>query len=150
MKKNRGFTLTELIIVMAIIAILILIATPKLLGYIEKTKEATELSDVRTLYTGAIGAIVFETAQSGISVDWTDPTFDYLELAIKESTNITDKMLLKTYATFSSVIYFANNNPDCWIVCYGIKGEVIDPNADIYIVAPSGTIYENGTTKIEY
>ncbi len=152
MKKNKRFTIVELIIVMAIIGVLTLIAVPMYTKYIEQARKTSELSNARTLYTVALTSIVSDTRNGDISTDWEDSTFDSLQNDINESTNISEEIKLKTYATFSSVIYFMNHNDDgAWIVCYGISddGSVIDPNADIYIIAPTGTIYVNGTKEVD-
>ncbi|SEQ10833.1 prepilin-type N-terminal cleavage/methylation domain-containing protein [Lachnospiraceae bacterium NE2001] len=43
MKKNRGFTLVELIVVLVILAVLAAVLVPALLGYIDKAKEKKDL-----------------------------------------------------------------------------------------------------------
>lgn len=48
-KKKKGFTLIELIIVIAIIGILALIIIPQVLGYTNKAKNGTDVADARTL-----------------------------------------------------------------------------------------------------
>lgn len=48
-KKNRGFSLVELIVVVAIMAVLVGVLAPSLLRYVEKTriqKDATAVSEV--------------------------------------------------------------------------------------------------------
>ena len=51
MKKNRkGFTLAELLIVVAIIAVLVAIAIPVFTQQLEKSREATDASNIRAAY----------------------------------------------------------------------------------------------------
>ena len=51
MKNNRkGFTLAELLIVVAIIAVLVAIAIPVFTSQLEKSREATDLSNIRGYY----------------------------------------------------------------------------------------------------
>ncbi|MDU5080539.1 leucine-rich repeat protein [uncultured Tissierella sp.] len=47
--NKRGFTLVELIVVIAVIGILVLIATPKLIGYTQEAKKTNILNDIRVL-----------------------------------------------------------------------------------------------------
>ena len=51
-KKNnkKGFTLAELLIVVAIIAVLVAIAIPVFTAQLEKSREATDLANVRSAY----------------------------------------------------------------------------------------------------
>ena len=49
-KNNKGFTLAELLIVVAIIAVLVAIAIPVFTSQLEKSREATDLANVRAAY----------------------------------------------------------------------------------------------------
>ena len=49
-KKNEGFTLAELLIVVAIIAVLTAIAIPVFTSQLEKSREATDMSNIRAAY----------------------------------------------------------------------------------------------------
>ena len=49
-KNNKGFTLMEMLIVVAIIAILVAIAIPVFTAQLEKAREATDLANTRSAY----------------------------------------------------------------------------------------------------
>ena len=48
--KNYGFTLAELLVVVAIISVLVAIAIPIFSSQIEKSREAVDLANVRSAY----------------------------------------------------------------------------------------------------
>ena len=49
-KNNKGFTLAELLIVVAIIAVLVAIAIPVFTTQLEKSRESTDQANVRSAY----------------------------------------------------------------------------------------------------
>lgn len=55
MKNNRkGFTLAELLIVVAIIAVLVAIAIPVFNGSLERAKQSTDAANIRAAYAEAM------------------------------------------------------------------------------------------------
>ena len=53
-KNNKGFTLAELLIVVAIIAVLTAIAIPVFSAQLEKSREATDVANIRSAYAEAM------------------------------------------------------------------------------------------------
>ena len=49
-RNKKGFTLAELLIVVAIIAVLVAIAIPVFTNQLEKSREATDIANVRSAY----------------------------------------------------------------------------------------------------
>ena len=53
-KNTKGFTLMEMLIVVAIIAILIAIAIPTFTAQLEKAREAADIANIRSAYAEAM------------------------------------------------------------------------------------------------
>ena len=58
MNNRKGFTLAELLIVVAIIAVLVAIAIPIFTNQLEKAREATDIADARDYYAEIATALV--------------------------------------------------------------------------------------------
>ena len=52
-RNNKGFTLAELLIVVAIIAVLVAIAIPTFGGQVERAREAADIANLRAAYADA-------------------------------------------------------------------------------------------------
>ena len=57
LRKKKGFTLIELIVVLVIMAILAAAAIPTVMGYIENSRKAAYLANVRAVYQAGQSAI---------------------------------------------------------------------------------------------
>lgn len=59
-KDDRGFTLAELLIVVAIIAVLVAISIPIFTSQLEKARESTDLANIRAAYAEVMTAALTE------------------------------------------------------------------------------------------
>lgn len=70
-KNNKGFTLAELLIVVAIIAVLVAVAIPVLTNQLEGSREATDAANIRSAYAEAMVKAMNSEDGSGQSDDVT-------------------------------------------------------------------------------
>ena len=68
-QNKKGFTLAELLIVVAIIAVLVAIAIPIFTNQLEKSREATDLANVRSAYAAVVTGYFDKAASNTLSVD---------------------------------------------------------------------------------
>lgn len=64
-KNEKGFTLAELLIVVAIIGVLVAISIPIFTSQLEKAREATDMANIRSAYAEVVSAEL--TGESGSS-----------------------------------------------------------------------------------
>ena len=75
LKENSGFTLVEMLIVVAIIAILIAVSIPMVSSSLEKAREAVDDANHRDAI--GLGNIMFLTGEADFSASDADQTFYY-------------------------------------------------------------------------
>ncbi len=68
-KNKKGFTLAELLIVVAIIAVLVAIAIPVFTSQLEKSRESTDAANVRSAYAEVVTKYLSDGTSDGMSVE---------------------------------------------------------------------------------
>jgi type IV pilus assembly protein PilA len=89
-KSNKGFSLVELIIVIAIMAILIAVLAPQYLKYVEKTKRSTDakaFGEVVQATEVAIADPVLNPTSATVSCSWNGATFTVSGSALQQEVN---------------------------------------------------------------
>lgn len=90
MKKNRkGFTLAELLIVVAIIAVLVAIAIPVFTTQLEKSREATDAANLRAAYAEVMVCALNGDVEegSGVSKSGTEGSLVFTKHVAAKQTN---------------------------------------------------------------
>ena len=75
--NKKGFTLAELLIVVAIIAVLVAISIPIFSAQLEKAKEATDMANIRSAYAEVIAKYLGDSKEHVASVDLKSDTTNY-------------------------------------------------------------------------
>ena len=82
-KKNKGFTLVELIVVLVILAILAAILVPALLGYIDKAREKQITTNAEAAYVAA-QALATEAYGKKVGVTTTSSTETFTQSLVDQ------------------------------------------------------------------
>ena len=84
MKNNKGFSLVELIIVIAIMAILVGVMAPQLIKYIEKSKVSADTQLADSVHTAVLTAMMDPEI-----VNWTGYNSEFANYTSTTLTNVT-------------------------------------------------------------
>ena len=113
LNNKKGFTLAELLIVVAIIAVLAGISIPIFNSQLEKAREATDTANLRSAYAVAATAVLDSSTETGVSagpVAMTQATAGF-ESSSKD-TEIGGVTLSTLTNAKSGVSYYVNVKAD--------------------------------------
>ena len=65
-RNNKGFTLAELLIVVAILSVLVAVSIPIFSGHLEKSRESVDFANVRSAYSEVMMAVMTEDTNSSL------------------------------------------------------------------------------------
>jgi len=110
MKNRKGFTLMELLIVIAIIVVLVAIAIPVFCVQLEKSREATDMANIRSAYSRLMFACGDDsTVDTSKTFDTSASTVKYAEgkvlIGMKNSKKyyVTSVKLSQTVSEWQSI-----------------------------------------------
>lgn len=67
--KKKGFTIAELLVVVAIIGILVAVSIPIFTGQLEKAREATDIANLRAAKAAGIAAVISGQLEDGTKIE---------------------------------------------------------------------------------
>lgn len=105
-KKNSGFTLAELLIVVAIVGILVAISIPVFTSQLHKAKVATDEANLRSYYS-----VLMADYQATGKYDYDPSITDDMWKNISDTINYKDGTTVKLKAGQFSVISPSEKNP---------------------------------------
>lgn len=88
-KRNKGFSLVELIIVIAIMAILVGVVGTQVLPYMDKSRKAKDMQVVSAVCTAAVTTFAEHAADLGAQATYTYTYTNSLDQA-NDATNVND------------------------------------------------------------
>lgn len=94
-KNNKGFSLVELIVVIAIMAVLVGVLAPQLIKYVEKSREATDIQTCDNIATALKTYYADEEVAASATATTVTVTLCKTELGTVADTAVKDAGLTK-------------------------------------------------------
>lgn len=96
-KKNGGFTLVELIIVIAIMAALVAILAPQYIKYVDESRKAADASTADSILSACRVAATEDTVTGDFTVTWDGNDLTISEAATSDAKSILEDSLSLTF-----------------------------------------------------
>lgn len=136
--SKKGFTLAELLIVVAIIGVLVAISIPIFTAQLEKAREATDVANLRAAYAEGTAEVL---TQSDMATGWTKTYTTDGKLADSKDTNA------KGISGKATQDGWQSTNPGLGWTTYAGKAE---SGAVIKVTYTPGTDGKDGSVTVNF
>jgi len=119
-KNKKGFTLAELLIVVAIIAVLVAISVPIFTGNLKKARLATNQANARAAKAAAVSAVLDADSTGSTTYYKYDSSADKGETATAASGTSASTTSISDWTTDE----FGSKTYDTWYITVGDDGTV--------------------------
>lgn len=139
--NNKGFSLVEVIVVMAIIGILTVTLTPRLTQYIEKARKASDQDVANNIYTVVKLADILNPLEKSTAIKLTDDLVDIYTVTDGKSWALNQNIDLST-ASYSTTTKSFIQEIVASLDSFKLKSEDVTSTAQITVGKDSnGRLY---------
>ena len=137
MRRNHGFTITEILVVISIIGVIALIATPSLINYQKKSKLKSEARILATSLRLAQQFAITEQNIYAVALSLPDGSYDIINLATSE---VVKSIMLDPEVDIATTTDLTNN-----IIQFNPTGAVLEAGT----ISLVNTKHETSTLEIK-